>query len=87
MKTKKETPIDSTSVKELEKLGFERITNIGHPYEKLSCGYRSREHGCIHLFPTFEESGNNRLYFDYSGGRLEIKTAEQLKKITEALKH
>lgn len=79
------TKIDSTYKSTLEELGFERITNIGHPYEKLSCGYRSRNNGTgIHLFPIFEGSGDDSLYFDYSGGRLKIVSLEQLQKIIEA---
>lgn len=88
MKKPQEQLIDSSSEAKLEKLGFEKIINLGHPYEKLSCGYRSRKNGTgIHLFPLFESSGNNLLYFDYAGGRLEIKSVEQLKKIIAAFQY
>ena len=73
--------IDSSSEDILEELGFEKIVNISSPHEKLSCGYRNRG---IHLFPLFEATGNNSLYFDYSCGRVKIESLEQLKSIVEA---
>lgn len=83
----KNQSIDSSSKDLLEDLGFERITELGRPYEKLSCGYRSRGNGTgIHLFPLFEGSGDDSLYFDYSGGRLKINSLEQLENIIESFK-
>lgn len=77
--------IDKDSIEKLEKLGFERITQIGHPHEKLSCGFRSRKTG-IHLFPLFEESGDPFLYFDYTGGRLKIESVQHLKDLIKPFK-
>ena len=85
---KQEQFIDSSSEAKLKKLGFERVTEIGDPYENLSCGYRARYKNNptgIHLFPLFESAGDNTLYFDYTGGRLAIKSVEQLKKLIAAL--
>jgi len=79
--------IDNTCEDKLKKLGFEKITQLGWPHHKLSCGWRCKKSGSIHLFPIFEASGNNNLYFDYSGGRLEISSVDQLKKLISALKH
>lgn len=73
--------IDSSSEAILKELGFEKITNISSPHEKLSCGYRNRG---IHLFPLFEATGENSLYFDYSCGRVKIESLNQLKSIVEA---
>lgn len=87
MKTAEGQFIDSSSEAKLEKLGFEKITEIGHPYEKLSCGYRSRNNLTrITLFPFFEASGDNHLYFDYFGGRLKIESVNQLRKLIVALR-
>lgn len=80
--------IDSSSEEKLKTLGFEKITEIGHPFEKLSCGYRSVNNLTgIHLFPIFEASGDNHLYFDYCGGRMKIESVDQLRKLIVAMKN
>jgi hypothetical protein len=81
----KEQYIDKDSVEKLKKLGFERITNISEPHEKLSCGYRSGKTG-IHLFPKFEASGDTALYFDYASGCLKIESLQHLKDLIKPFK-
>lgn len=79
-----DTKIDVTSITELQLLGFEIITNVGEPFSHVSCGYRHR--GCgVHLFPIFEPRGDSHLYFEFTGGRLQIDNYLQVQKLVDAM--